>query len=119
MITVWPRGCVCHAVRAPGSNVTLPPLTRAGSGAWNSGSTRTVPVKYSAGPLRDGCEPPRVICIAPFLPCGVVAGGCAAAAPTAVTAARLPLAARTRLRVIMLTFPAQYPAARIAADGAE
>src|SRR5438552_14375907 len=22
-IKVWPNGCVCHAVRAPGSNVTL------------------------------------------------------------------------------------------------
>ena len=49
MIKVWPSGCVCQALRAPGSNVTLPPLTRAGSGAWNSGSTRTAPVKYSAG----------------------------------------------------------------------
>src|SRR3954465_12255805 len=27
-IRVWPSGCVCHAVRAPGSNVTLAPLTR-------------------------------------------------------------------------------------------
>jgi hypothetical protein len=44
-IRVWPSGCVCQAVRAPGSKVTLAPLTRAGSGAWNSGSTRTAPVK--------------------------------------------------------------------------
>src|SRR5438874_2583829 len=28
-ISVWPSGCVCHAVRAPGSNVTLAP-THAG-----------------------------------------------------------------------------------------
>ena len=41
---VWPRGCVCHAVRAPGSKVTLAPWTRAGSGAWKRGSTRTLPV---------------------------------------------------------------------------
>ena len=41
-INVWPSGCVCHAVRAPGSNVTLAPATRAGSGASNSGSMRTV-----------------------------------------------------------------------------
>jgi hypothetical protein len=42
-------------VRAPGSKVTLEPLTRAGSGGLNSGSTRTAPVKYSAGPFRtDG-----------------------------------------------------------------
>ena len=32
-ISVCPSGCVCHAVRAPGSNVTLAPATRAGGGA--------------------------------------------------------------------------------------
>ena len=42
---------------APGSNVTLAPSARAGSGAWNSGSMRTVPVNHSAGPLPEGCEP--------------------------------------------------------------
>src|SRR5437667_30547 len=26
-ISVWPSGCVCHAVRAPGSKVTLAPAT--------------------------------------------------------------------------------------------
>src|SRR5205807_8898936 len=56
-INVWPNGCVCQAVRAPGSNVTLAPATHAGSGAWNRGSIRTVPVNQSAGPLFDGCEP--------------------------------------------------------------
>jgi hypothetical protein len=25
---VWPRGCVCHAARAPGSNVTRAPPRR-------------------------------------------------------------------------------------------
>ena len=49
-IRVWPSGWVCQAERAPGSKVTWPPLTRAGSAAWNIGSTRTAPVKYSAGP---------------------------------------------------------------------
>jgi hypothetical protein len=49
------------AVRAPGSKVTLAPTTRAGAGALKSGSTRTVPVKYSAGPLPEGCEPLRLI----------------------------------------------------------
>src|SRR4051812_46785980 len=29
-IKVWPSGCVCHAVRAPGSKVTLAPAIRAG-----------------------------------------------------------------------------------------
>src|SRR5262245_25209515 len=66
-INVWPSGCVCHAVRAPGSKVTLAPRTRPGPGASNSGSMRTVPVKYSAGPLPDGCEPLRLISIAPLL----------------------------------------------------
>src|SRR5437588_12735121 len=52
-ISVWPNGCMCHAVRAPGSNVTLAPRTRAGSGASNSGSIRTLPVNQSAGPFDD------------------------------------------------------------------
>src|SRR5207302_5778530 len=52
-----PSGWVCQAVRAPGSNVTLAPSARAGAIAWNRGSMRTVPVKYSDGPLPEGCEP--------------------------------------------------------------
>jgi hypothetical protein len=56
-IRVWPSGWVCYAVRAPGSNVTLTPSARAGSGAWNRGSMRTVPVKYASGHLPEGCEP--------------------------------------------------------------
>jgi len=70
-INVWPNGCVCHAVRAPGSNVTLAPRTRLGlpaapefsegGGTSNNGSIRTVPVKYSAGPLFDACDPDRLI----------------------------------------------------------
>ena len=56
-IKVCPSGCVCHADRALGSKVTLAQRTRAGSGASNSGSIRTLPVKYSAGPLFEGCEP--------------------------------------------------------------
>src|SRR5438132_12644737 len=62
-INVCPRGCVCQAVRAPGSNVTLAPRTRAGSGASNNGSIRTVPVNQSDGPLPDGCEPALLISI--------------------------------------------------------
>src|SRR5919197_889975 len=57
MISVCPSGWVCHAVRAPGSNVTLAPRARAGSGASNRESMRTVPVNQSAGPLPDSCEP--------------------------------------------------------------
>src|SRR6266496_1242862 len=68
-IRVWPSGWVCHAVRAPGSNVTLTPTTRAGSGASNRGSMRTAPVKYSVGPFPEGCEPlllMSICCIPPF-----------------------------------------------------
>jgi hypothetical protein len=36
-----------EAVRAQGSNVTLTPGARDGSFASNSGSVRTVPLKYS------------------------------------------------------------------------
>src|SRR5436190_1127798 len=62
-IKVWPSGWVCHAVRAPGSNVTLALDVRAGVFASNKGSIRTVPVNQSAGPLLDGCEPFLLISI--------------------------------------------------------
>src|SRR5580693_3202494 len=66
-INVCPSGWVCHAVRAPGSKVTKAPKVRAGSGGSNRGSIRTEPVKFSAGPLREGREPLRLISIvAPF-----------------------------------------------------
>src|SRR5213080_3943766 len=55
-ISVWPSGCVCHAVRAPGSNVTRPPDVRDGGLALKSGSIRTEPVKFSVGPRREDCE---------------------------------------------------------------
>src|SRR5438128_6159554 len=67
-IKVWPSGCVCHAVRAPGSKVTLAPETRPGWAASNSGSIRTVPVNQSAGPLPEGCEPLLLISIFDLLP---------------------------------------------------
>ena len=63
-INLWPSGWVCHAVRAPGSNVTNPAETRDGSVAGNSASIRTLPVKCSAGPLAEGCEPLCLISIA-------------------------------------------------------
>src|ERR1035437_7332161 len=56
-ISVCPSGWVCHAVRAPGSNVTIAPVTRAGSVPLNGESMRTVPVNQAAGPLLEGCEP--------------------------------------------------------------
>ena len=55
-IRVWPSGCVCQAVRAPGSNVMQSPTACAGCGALNKGSIRTAPVKYSEGPWTEGCE---------------------------------------------------------------
>jgi hypothetical protein len=57
------EGWVCHAVRAPGSKVTLAPDVRAGAFGWNKGSMRTVPVNQSSGPLTDGCEPILLISI--------------------------------------------------------
>ena len=54
---------MCHAVRAPGSNVTVPPLACEGSSASNSISTRTSPVKFASGPGRTGREPARVMTI--------------------------------------------------------
>src|SRR5579875_532194 len=54
-----------HAVRAPGSKVTLAPETSAGSGASKSGSMRTLPVNHSAGPFLDACEPALLISICP------------------------------------------------------
>src|SRR2546421_11529791 len=60
---VWPNGCVCQAVRELGSNVTLAPRTRAGSGASNNGSIRTLPVNQSEGPFDDCCVPFRFISI--------------------------------------------------------
>src|ERR1041384_286532 len=56
---VWPKGCVCQAVRVPGSKVTRAPAIRDGSSTEKSRSTRTEPVKYSACPWVDGCEPVR------------------------------------------------------------
>src|SRR5204862_5801486 len=66
-ISLWPRGCVCQALRAPGSKVTSAAETRDGSVAANSGSMRTVPVNHSLGPLPDGCEPLRLSSIVGFL----------------------------------------------------
>src|SRR5207244_7248934 len=67
-IRVWPSGWLCQAVRAPGSNVTLAPTARAGSGASNRGSMRTAPVKYSACPLPEGCEPLLLMSMCCFPP---------------------------------------------------
>jgi hypothetical protein len=63
--SVWPS----QAVRAPGSKETVAPPTRAGAFPLNGASIRTVPVKYSAGPFADGCDPLRLISIVGFPSC--------------------------------------------------
>src|SRR5687767_14292211 len=62
-IRTWPRGWMCHAERAPGSNDTEAPDARDGSFASNRGVTRTDPVKFSDGPGREGCDTLRVMVI--------------------------------------------------------
>src|SRR5579885_858861 len=64
-INVCPNGCVCQAVRAPGSNVTAAQYTRAGSCASCNGSSRTSPVNHSVGPFLDGWEPAFLISTSP------------------------------------------------------
>src|ERR1700731_3783483 len=60
-INVWPNGCVCQAVRALASKVTLAQRTRAGSGASNNGSILTFPVNQSFGPFAEGWVPDLLI----------------------------------------------------------
>src|SRR4051794_14482988 len=62
--SVCPSGCVCHAVRAPGSKATRAELTRAGAGGVLIGSCQTVPVNQSLDARRVGREPARKISMA-------------------------------------------------------
>ena len=55
--SVWPRGCVCHAVRAPGSNETFNAWTLAGYSASIIGYCHTVPVNHSEEDFLVGFEP--------------------------------------------------------------
>src|SRR3954454_18539278 len=48
--SVWPTGCACQAVRAPGVKVTTEPPRRDGELAVITGSWNTTPVKVSAAP---------------------------------------------------------------------
>ena len=50
---VCPSVCVCHAVRAPGSKLTVAP--ESAPLPVKGASTRTFPVKYSAGPFAYLC----------------------------------------------------------------
>jgi len=47
---VWPFGCVCHAVRAPGVKWTLLALRRDRSEGVATVSMKTAPVNQSLGP---------------------------------------------------------------------
>src|SRR4051794_711898 len=56
-MSVCPPGWVCQAERAPGSNVTRPPLFGVCSlGPWG-GSGVTAPVKFAPAPVGEGREP--------------------------------------------------------------
>src|ERR1043165_543384 len=75
--SVCPSGCVCHAVRAPGSKLTRPGRMRAGAGASMIGSCHTTPVNDSFGCRRVGTDPLGRISI---LSSALLLGGCIAAA---------------------------------------
>src|SRR4051812_6261560 len=60
-ISVCPSGWVCQSLRAQGSKVTYAPPTRPGGLAWKRGSSRTVPVKCSAGARCEGRDPFRLM----------------------------------------------------------
>src|SRR5690348_17114959 len=47
---VWPLGCVCHAVRAPGVKWTLLADRRAVADGVATASIKTAPVNHSLGP---------------------------------------------------------------------
>ena len=50
----------CPTVRAPGSNVAMPPTSRDGSSQPKAASTTTLPVKYSGAPTIFSREPWRM-----------------------------------------------------------
>src|SRR3954452_4640843 len=57
--SVWPSGCECQLVRAPGVKETRVETSLAGASVAMMGSCHTVPVKYSFGAWRVGREPAR------------------------------------------------------------
>src|SRR3954464_4995454 len=56
-IRIWPAGWVCHAERAPGAKITLPPAEAMCSLAANNGPTITAPVDSAAAPVGRGRDP--------------------------------------------------------------
>src|SRR6478609_6976562 len=59
---VWPLGCVCHAVRAPGVKWTLLADRREAADGAATASMKTMPVNHSLGPGAVSIEF-LVICI--------------------------------------------------------
>src|SRR5205085_405204 len=102
-ISICPSGWECHAVRAPGSKVTLPPETRDGAFAGNSGSTRTVPVNQSGDPLLDGCEPLRWTSISILEAFSSVALVCAPSIAGMASAATAAAFSNLHGRVLMMS----------------
>src|SRR3712207_2279127 len=74
-----PSGCLCQAVRAPGSKATRAAPTCDGPFASNSGVMVALPVKFSAGPGVAGRLLLRLISICPA-PWDDWLGGCACCA---------------------------------------
>ena len=56
---VWPFGCVCHAVRAPGVKWTRLALRREASVGAATASMWTTPVNHSLGPVETEDGPRR------------------------------------------------------------
>jgi hypothetical protein len=65
---------------------------------------RTVPVKYSAGPFRDGCDPLRLISIISLLDLVACGEGCARSDVATLIAAIAPTVVSNRLRLGLQSF---------------
>src|SRR3954469_6951934 len=57
--SVWPLGCVCQAVRAPGVNRTCAQPTHDCSSGLRIVSMKTVPVNHASGP--EAVWPPLLV----------------------------------------------------------
>src|SRR5215213_8401409 len=64
---VWPSGCMCHAVRAPGVKWTLLAFRREVPDGVATGSIKTVLVNHSLGPAAVLTLPLLVICMVVLL----------------------------------------------------
>jgi hypothetical protein len=94
-----------HDQKGLTERVRMPSGTRAGACSGKTGSIRTVPVNHSAGPLREGSEPLRLISIAMFiLPAGTSDEAAAAPIVPLGQIATFPKAASMPRRVIVMFF---------------